>query len=102
MSAADMIERKQEEYEDAKGNHTRPASMLVRDFRASLEQVAAQLDKDEHRTALLISKLKQELKVLRELAADRIIGVEEARQIRVVSNDRNLVKHPQYEEWEPY
>ena len=102
MRAAQMIETEQQEMEDAKGNHTESNGKVVQHFRGFLEQVSHAIDKEQHAANKELSRLRLEIEVLTELAADRIISVAEASQIRVVNNDHNIVKHPQYSEWEPY
>jgi hypothetical protein len=100
MKAAEMIESELVEYEDAKGNYTASSGALVRRFRGFLEQLALTLEKDEHRAAKEVSKQRLEIKVLTELAADRIVSVEEAAQISVVNNDHNTVNDHRYDEHE--
>ena len=95
MNAFELVESELEGLEAA----TKP--LTVRFVRALLERVSFKMDREAHKAAVINSKLALELEVLTELAtSDRIVNVDEARQVRVVNNDHNLVGHPQYDEHE--
>lgn len=87
MTAAQMVEDKIAQYEDAIGNHA--DRLLVRDFRLFLESVSFELEKEHHRLARASSFRPID-------SSDRII------EVSVVNNDHNLVEHPQHDEWEQY
>ena len=85
MSAAQMIEDKICQLEDAAGNHI--DTRLMRDYRLFLESVSFELEKEYHRLNRANSFRPID-------SSDRII------EVNVVNNDHNLVEHHQYDEFE--
>ena len=94
MNAAQMIESKIEQYEDAAGNHT--DKLLVRDFRLFLESLAFEMEKEQHR---LVRGLKavNSFRIVENMSDEQ----KTLDQIRIMNNDHNLTLHPQHDEWEP-
>ncbi len=95
MNAAQMVEAKIAQYEDAIGNHT--DKRLVRDFRLFLESVSFELEKEKHR---LVRGLKavNSFRIVENMANKRIIEVE---QVKAMNLDPNSKRHdPRYDEFE--
>lgn len=87
MNAAEMIEQKIAQYEDAAGNHAQPR--LMRDFRLFLESVSFELEKEHHR-------LNRSSSFRPIDSSDRII------EVNVVNNDHNLADDHKYDDMEQY
>ena len=93
MSAAEMIESRIAQYEDAIGNHT--DKRLVRDFRLFLESVSFELEKEQHR---LVRGLKavNSFRIVENMSDEQ----RTLEQIEVMNRDHNPVEHHQYDEFE--
>lgn len=94
MSAAQMVEDKIAQYEDAIGNHT--DRLLVRDFRLFLESVSFELEKEQHQ---LVRGLKavNSFRIVENMSDEQ----KTLDQIEVV-NLATQVEHHQYDEMEQY
>ena len=92
MNAAQMVEAKIEQYEDAAGNHT--DKRLVRDFRLFLESVSFEMEKEQHR---LVKSLKavNSFRIVENMSDEQ----KTRDQIEVV-NLATQVEHHQYDDME--
>ena len=92
MNAAQMVEDKIAQYEDAIGNHT--DKRLVRDFRLFLESVSFELEKEQQR---LVRGLKavNSFRIVENMSDEQ----KTRDQIEVV-NLATQVEHHQYDDME--